>query len=244
MSVLEHLDELRSRLTKIVVVYVLALGACGIFSQQLVAFLLRPIRKHLFQGGDIVYIQLTEPFLIYFKASALIAIFVAAPFILYQLWAFVAPGLYRRERKLAIPFLVLGSLFFLAGGAFGYAVATPAAAGWLIELGRGFRAAITLRSAFAFQSQIILAMGAVFETPILIFFLARLGLVTPRWLIQHFRMAVLLFAIGAAVLTPTGDMITMSLFVVPMVVLYLLGVLVAWAFGRAAPESTEAPAPR
>ncbi len=236
MSVLEHLDELRSRLIWALGSYLVAFVLCFSVSGHLLRFLLRPIKEHLFQGGEIVFIHLTEPFMVYMKASALCATFVAAPFILYQSWAFVAPGLYRRERRLLVPFLVFGSLFFLAGGAFGYYVATPRAAAWLIDLGGDFKASITLRSAFTFESRLVLAMGAVFEMPILIFFLARIGVVTPRFLLRHFRTAVVIISVVAAIITPTGDMITMTIFVVPMVVLYLIGTAVAWAFARGAEE--------
>jgi sec-independent protein translocase protein TatC len=230
MSVLEHLDELRSRLLRALVAYVVAFVACWSVSGPLLRFLLRPIDEHLRTGGEIVFIHLTEPFMVYMKASALVAVFVSAPFILYQFWAFVAPGLYRREQRLVVPFLAFGTLSFLAGGAFGYYVATPRAAEWLLSLGEGFEANITLRSAFTFESRMILAMGAVFEMPILIFFLARIGVVTPRFLLRHFRTAVMVIAVAAAVLTPTGDMVTMSIFVVPMVLLYLVGIAVAWLF--------------
>ena len=155
MSILEHLDELRSRLIRAVVVFVVALVVCWTVSGPILEFLLRPIKEHLFDGDDIVFINLTEPFTIYLKASALAAVFLASPFVLYQIWAFVAPGLYRRERLMVFPFLLFGSLFFVGGGAFGYYVATPAAANWLIGLGSDFTAQITLRSAFAFESRII-----------------------------------------------------------------------------------------
>ena len=239
MSVLEHLDELRSRLFRAVIAYVLVFVGCWAVSGVVLEFLLRPIRDHLFQGGEIVFIHLTEPFMIHMKAAALLAVFVAAPFILYQFWAFVVPGLYRRERRAAVPFLFFGSLFFLGGGAFGYYAATPRAAEWLIGLGHSYKAAITLRSAFAFESRIILAMGAVFELPILIFFLTQMGLVTPGMLMRQFRVAVLVIAVLAAVLTPTGDMVTMSIFVVPMVLLYLLGVGVSWVFAPRREEREE-----
>jgi sec-independent protein translocase protein TatC len=232
MSVLEHLDELRSRLWKSLVVVVIVMGACWAVSDTILEFLLVPIREHLLEGDEIVFITPVEPFMTYMKASAIVAIFISAPYLLYQLWAFVAPGLYRHERKLVVPFLAFGSLFFLAGGAFGYYVATPVASGWLIGLGQKFTAQITLRSAFQFESRIILAMGLVFELPILIFFLSRIGVVTPRFLMRHFKTAVLIIAILAAVLTPTGDVLTMSVFAGPMILLYLLGVAVAWAFGR------------
>ena len=228
MPLLEHLDELRSRLWKSALLFVVVFAGCWAVSARIVEFLVQPIRKHLFDGGEIVFIHITEPFLIYMKASALVALFVASPFLLYQLWAFVAPGLHRREGRLVVPFLVFGSAFFVGGGAFGYYVATPIAANWLITRGEAFKASITLRSAFQFETWVILGMGAVFELPILIFFLSRLGLVTPRFLMRHFRVAVLVIAVLAAVITPTGDVLTMSVFAVPMVLLYLLGVAVAW----------------
>ncbi|MCP3982584.1 MAG: twin-arginine translocase subunit TatC [bacterium] len=239
MTLLEHLDELRSRLFKAGVVYIVALLACWGVSRWLLDFLVQPIRKHLFDGGEIVYINLTEPFFIYLKASALAALFLSAPMILYQLWSFVAPGLYKKERRLAIPFLVFGTLFFAGGGAFGYYVATPVAAGWLVRLGESFKASITLRSAFQFESWIILGMGIVFELPVLIFFLSRIGLVTPGFLMRHFRIAVLAIAVVSAVITPTGDMVTMSVFAGPMIVLYLLGVFVSWLFAPKRPADGE-----
>lgn len=239
MTLLEHLDELRSRLLRTVIVYAVVVGLCWAVSGRILEFLVRPIRRHMFAGGDIVFINMPEPFLIYMKASALAALFVASPYILYEAWAFVSPGLLRRERRLVVPFMVFGTLFFVLGGTFGYAVATPVAASWLLALGEPFKAQITLRSAFQFESWVILGMGLVFETPIVIFFLARVGLVTPRFLMRHFRMAVLIIAVLSAVLTPTGDAMTMSVFAVPMILLYLLGVGVAWAFGGKTPSRGE-----
>ena len=238
MPLLDHLDELRSRLLRSVIFFVVAVGVCWTFSQALLEFLLVPIREHLYSGDEIVYLDLTEPFMVYMKASAVAALFVSMPYLLYQVWAFVAPGLYRHERRMAVPFLVFGSLFFAAGGAFGYYVATPVAARWLIELGQDFQANIRLRSAFDFETRLILGMGAVFELPIVIFFLARVGLVTPGFLLRHFRVAVLVIVILAAIITPTGDVLTMSVFAGPMILLYLLGVAVAWLFRpRSGPRS-------
>lgn len=228
MSFLEHLDELRSRLFRSAIAFVAAMAICWNFSGPLLRFFLRPIRDKLFESGEIVFIDITEPFLVYMKASALAAVFLASPYLLWQLWAFVSPGLYRTERRLTAYFIFFGTLFFVGGGAFGYAVATPISADWLIRLGGDFKAQLTLRSAFAFESRVILGMGAVFELPILILFLAKLGVVTPQFLMRHFKTAVLVVAILAAVITPTGDALTMAVFAVPMVLLYLLGVGVAW----------------
>ena len=232
MTFLEHLDELRRRLFRCAVVYVVALAICWYFSPRIVEFLLQPIKRHLFGGGDIVFIRLTEPFLVYMKASAVIALFVSSPFLLHELWGFIAPGLYRHERVVGIAFLSFGSIFFVAGGAFGYYVATPIAAKWLIDLGSGFRAALTLESAFGFETWVLVGMGIVFELPVILFFLGRIGLVTPGFLMSHFRLAVVVIFVLSAVLTPTGDMLTMSVFALPMVLLYLLGVAVVWLTGK------------
>jgi len=231
MSLLQHLDELRSRLFKALIGFLLAFVGCWTIAGRLLEFLVEPIRRHMFEGGEIVFINLTEPFTIYMKASALAAIFVSAPWLLYQAWAFVSPALYPKARRMIVPFMFFGTVFFLAGGWFGYAVATPTAARWLIRLGEQFHAQITLRSAFGFESWIILGMGLVFELPVAIFFLSRVGLVTPRFLMKHFRLAVLIIAVLSAVLTPSGDIPTMAVFAVPMILLYLLGVAVSWIFG-------------
>lgn len=232
MSILEHLDELRSRLIRIGIVLVLLIAASWAFSDRILDFLLVPVREHLTGGGELVYITPVEPFMALMTASFIVALFFATPYVLYEVWAFVAPGLYRHERRMVVPFLLSGTLCFAAGGAFGYYVAVPVASGWLIGLGSSFTAQITLRSAFQFVSRIVLAMGLVFELPILIFFLSRIGVVTPAFLLRHLRMAVLVIAVLAAVLTPTGDVLTMSVFAGPMVVLYLLGIAVSWMFGR------------
>ena len=232
MSLLDHLDELRSRLVKSVIGLVVAFAACWGFRDPLLELLLRPIRRLFFEGDEIVFINLTEPFMISMKACALAAIFLASPFLLYQFWSFVAPGLYRKERRMVVPFLVFGTLFFVGGGYFGYAVAVPVAARWLLGLGESFQASVTLRSAFQFLSRIVLAMGAVFEMPLLIAFLSKIGLVTPAFLWRHFRTAILLIAVIAALVTPTGDAMTMTVFAGPMIVLYLVGIGVSWFFVR------------
>ena len=232
MSFLEHLDELRSRLFRVAIVFVVVLAACWLVSDKILAFLLTPIRKHLIEGGEIIFISLTEPFMVYMKASALAALFVSAPYILWQFWGFVAPGLYKSERRAGSVFIVLGTIFFVAGGAFGYYVAMPMTARWLIALGSQFKAQLTLQSAFEFESRMLLGAGLVFEMPILILVLSRFGIVTPAFLMRHFKLAVMVIAIAAAVVTPSGDALTMTVFALPMIGLYLLGVGFAWIAAR------------
>ncbi len=232
MTFLEHLDELRSRLIRTAIAFLVAFAGCWAFSDDILQALLLPIRRHMFEDGQIVFIHMTEPFAIYMKASALGAIFLASPIFLYQLWAFVAPGMYKRERRMVAPFLIFGTAFFVAGGLFGYAVATPVAARWLLTLGENFTAQLTLRSAFQFESRMILGLGAVFEMPVVIALLSSMGLVTPGFLWKHFRIAILVIAVLSAVITPTGDVMTMAVFAGPMILLYLLGIGVAWLFTR------------
>lgn len=235
MSFLEHLDELRSRLFRSAIAYAAILCVAWFQADPILNFLMRPMRQSLLAGGDIIFVTVTEPFFVYMKASALVALFVASPYLLYQLWAFVAPGLYKQERWLAAGFIVFGTLFFVAGGTFGYYVAVPMSVTWLVQLGSSFKAQLTLGAAFSFLSRVVLGMGAVFELPILIVFLARIGLVTPGGLMKYFRHAVVGIALLAAVITPTGDALTMSVFAVPMILLYLLGVGVAWLVTKKQP---------
>ena len=231
MALLEHLDELRRRLFRTVLGFVVALAACVAFGGDILRILLEPIRAILPEGERLSYIRLSEPFLAQLKAAALAAIFLSAPFVLYQIWAFVSPGLYRHERRWVVPFLAMGTLFFGAGGWFGYRVVAPTTAQWLVGIGSEYKNVVTIEEAFGFMSRITLGLGLVFELPIVIFFLARIGVVTPRFLLKHFRIVVVLIAVVAAVITPP-DPASMILFAVPMLALYLLGVVIAWVFAK------------
>jgi sec-independent protein translocase protein TatC len=234
MSFLGHLDELRSRLFRVAIVFVVALAGCWIVSDKILAFLVDPIRRNLFDGGAIIFISITEPFMVYMKVSAITALFLASPVFLWQFWGFVSPGLYKSERRAGVFFIVAGTAFFLAGGAFGYYVAMPMTAKWLISLGAQFKAQLTLESAIDFESRMLLGAGLVFEMPIVILVLSRFGIVTPGFLMRHLRIAIMVIAITAAVVTPSGDALTMTVFALPMLGLYLLGVAFAWIAARPA----------
>jgi sec-independent protein translocase protein TatC len=228
MSFMEHLEELRRRL----IVCVIAVGVCFIvcymFSGPILNFLLKPLKDNIFKGGEIVYINLTEPFLIYMKAAFFGSLFLSSPIVFHQIWAFISPGLHKHERRWALPFLIGGPVLFVSGAAFAYIFLLPMTARFLVQMGEGFKAAITLRSAFSFEFYFLLGMGAVFQLPIVIFILARIGIVTPKGLIKNFRWAILIIFIAAGVLTPTPDMVTQVAFAAPMVVLYFLGVALAF----------------
>lgn len=244
MGLMEHLEELRQRLLRSAVAFTLCFLGCWVFAEPIYDFLAQPIYHLLPEGKKLVFLGIMDPFVLYIKVAALAAVFLASPFLLYQLWSFVAPGLYRREKRLAAPFIFFGSLLFLAGGAFAYYVAFPFAAKFLLEVGKQFEAQITVERYLSFLMTVILGLGVMFELPTLIFLLARLGLVTPRFLLRHFRWAVLLIFVVAALITPTPDVVNLCIFALPTVGLYFLGVAVAALFGRppAAAETAETPA--
>lgn len=232
MSFLDHLEELRKRLLVSIIAVAVGFLACWAFAENIFGKLQEPLTAFLPKGDKLAYTRLTAPFFLYMKVAFFAGLFVAAPVVLFQLWLFIAPGLYKRERRMAAPFIIFGTLFFIAGGYFGYRFLLPATCSFFVETGKQFKQMVTVDDYFSFASTIILATGLVFETPILIFFLARLGIVTPAFLMQKFKYAIVLSFVIAAIVTPTPDMVTQAALAVPMIVLYLIGVLVAYLFGQ------------
>ena len=232
MSFLDHLEELRKRLLVSFIAVAAGFLLCWAFAEPIFAKLQEPLTEFLPKGDRLAYTRLTAPFFLYMKVAFFAGIFVAAPVILLQLWLFIAPGLYKRERRLALPFILFGSLFFLIGGYFGYRFLLPATCSFFVETGKQFKQMVTVDDYFGFASTIILATGLVFETPILIFFLARLCIVTPAFLMQKFKYAIVLSFVIAAIVTPTPDIVTQAALAVPMILLYLIGVGVAYLFGK------------
>jgi sec-independent protein translocase protein TatC len=232
MTLLEHLDELRRRLMVSVAALFVAFIGCWFVSRQIFDWLAVPIHDALPKGEKLAFTALADPFMLYVKVAALAAVFVSSPVLLHQVWLFVRPGLYARERRLVVPFVVFTTLFFVAGGYFGYLVAFPMVVRFLLGVGQDFQAVITIQSYFSMMSKILLGLGLVFEMPMLIFFFARIGLVTARQLLRWFRWAVLAIFVIAAVITPTPDVATQTVFAVPMIILYLVGVGVAALFGK------------
>jgi sec-independent protein translocase protein TatC len=232
MSFLEHLEELRKRLVVSIIAIFVAFLICWNFADKIYGKLQEPLTRALPPGDKLAYTRLTAPFFLYMKVAFFAGIFLAAPVILLQLWLFISPGLYKRERRYAAPFIISASLFFLVGGWFGFSFLLPGTCKFFVETGKQFKQMITIDDYFSFSSMIVLASGAVFETPILIFFLARFGIVTPAFLMQKFKYAIVLAFIIAAIVTPTPDMVTQTMLALPMIVLYLLGVGIAYLFGK------------
>jgi sec-independent protein translocase protein TatC len=232
MTFLDHLEELRRRLVISLIAVGVAFFVCWAFAEPIFAVIQAPLTKFLAPGDKLAYTRLTAPFFLYMKVSFFAGLFLSSPVLLLQLWLFVAPGLYKKERRLAAPFIIFGTVFFVLGGYFGYRYLLPATCSFFVETGKQFKQMVTVDDYFSFASTIILACGLVFETPILIFFLARLGIVTPAFLLQKFKYAVVLSFVIAAVVTPTPDMVTQSALAIPMILLYLIGIAVAFLFGK------------
>ena len=230
MSFLEHLEELRTRIFHALVAVAIGMGICWWYHQALFSFMQKPILEVLRPHGidKLVVLTPTEAFNLYLKISALGGLFVTSPYVLYQVWLFISPGLYRREKKYVTPFLFSTVLLFVAGGYFGYRMVFPAALKWLIDIGWQFTPMITVHEYTDLFLTVILGLGLVFEMPILIFFLALMGVVSAGWMWRNIRYAVLGIFIVAGALAPTPDISSMVIFASPMLVLYVISIGIAW----------------
>jgi sec-independent protein translocase protein TatC len=234
MSFLDHLGELRMRLLWSLLAVVIFFIPAYYFSNEIFEFLMKPLIENLPEGSSLIFTRPAEGFTTYLKVSFFAAILVAVPFILYQAWMFIAPALYKEEKQIIVPFIFFGSLFFLLGAAFCYYVASPPAFKFLLnEYSSDYvKAFPTIREALSFFMALIFGFGLVFEFPLIIFILARVGLVTSKWLREKRKYAIVVSAIIAAMLTPTTDAVSMMLMFVPIIIFYELGILVAWMFGK------------
>ena len=232
MTFLEHLEDLRKRIFYSFLAIFIAVIPGWIFSKELFKILARPVTQYLPEGTKLAFTTLTAPFMLYLKISFLAAIFATSPFIFLQIWYFIAPGLYQKEKKYVIPFVLFTTVFFLLGALFGYFIVFPWACRFFLSLGKDFQPVITVDQYFGFSLKVLLGIALVFELPTLVFFLSKMGLITSRWMIKNFKYAVLATFIIAAVITPTPDMITQSIVAVPMLVLYGLSIGIAFIFGK------------
>ena len=239
MSFMEHLGELRTRIMRSLLALLVGLAPALIFSQQIMDYLVRPVRE---TNRSLVFLSLTEAFWVQMKIGVIAGLFVASPLILWQVWQFIAPGLHRHEKKYAGPFVIVGSLLFIGGGAFSLKVVTPFAIQFLLSYERpGLQAMISIGNYIDFLLKFTLAFGAVFELPLVITILARLGVVSPATLAKNRKYAILGAFIAGAVLTPTPDMFNQTLMAGPLILLYEVGIICARIFGkRASAPATEA----
>jgi sec-independent protein translocase protein TatC len=231
MSFLDHLEELRKRILHSLIAVAVAFSITWTFRDTLFKIVAQPIRK---TGAELIGTTLTAGFNLELKLAVMAAIFLAAPFILGQVWLFIAPGLYKHERRYALPFILSSSILFVLGGLFGYFIAFQFAAQFLVDWTKGMGLVPRINAPEYFDLFIMIELGlaVIFEIPALIFILARIGLVNGPFLLRNTRYAILISFVVAAIITPTTDIANMMVMVVPMVALYMLGVVVAYVFGK------------
>src|SRR5258706_1757028 len=235
MSFLGHLEELRTRIIQAMMGLGVAFTLCMAFGNQLWAIASAPAFDALTKIGlkdpHLTIIEPMEGFtIIWFKLPLVASLFVASPWVIYQVWAFIAPGLYRRERRWAVPFVLTTAGLFIAGGCFAYFVAFRYGLAFLLSIGLagGVIPMVSVTTYFDLFVNVMLGVALVFELPVIIFFLTLLRILSPRWLLSHTRYAVLAIVVIAAVVTPTPDVFNLMLFAVPMCALYFVGVLASY----------------
>jgi sec-independent protein translocase protein TatC len=226
MSLMEHLEELRKRIVHSAIYLAVGFGVAYYFHERLYGLVQAPLdRLHI----KLNYTHPMDPLNLYLQVALIGGAILAAPFILYQVWLFIAPGLYQKERRFVIPFMAATVGLFMGGASFGYFYVLPGALKILIlGFGNKFNPMVTIEEYTGFFMSVILGLGISFEMPILIFFLAIFGIVSPRFLWNNIRYAILIIFLVAAIITPSPDPWTMCIYAIPMLSLYLIGIGVAW----------------
>ena len=215
MGFLDHLEELRKRIVYSIIAVAVGFFACWGYAERIYSIMQRPIMDALQRNGlsaKLVYVNPTEPFNLYLKVGMMAGLFVASPFVLYQIWCFISPGLYRNEKRYVMPFMTSTIALFIAGGYFGYKIVLPQALVFLIGYGKDFQPMITLGEYSSLFLTIIVGLGVIFEMPILVFFLALMGIVSSSWMWKNIRYAILGIFVIAAIITPTPDILNMCIF--------------------------------
>jgi sec-independent protein translocase protein TatC len=240
MSFLDHLDELRKRLVHVVAIIGIGFIACWFFAKPIYNFLAIPLIKYLPLGKKLVYTDVTAPFTLYMKVAFLAGIFLTLPLTLFEVWKFIAPGLYRKEKRYVVPFLVSSVFFFVAGGAFCYYIALPPTFDFLIrKIGSELDPVIKVDEYLDFINMMLLGFGLIFEMPVIVAFLSLFGLVSANFLWSKFKYSIVAIVVLAAVISPTGDAFNLMLWSAPMILLYIISIGVAAIFGRRRKKANE-----
>jgi sec-independent protein translocase protein TatC len=233
MTFLEHLDELRRRITHAVVALLGGFLIAFAFIYDIFEFVYQRLVADV-PGGKLIYTEPGEAFFLYIKIAAVCGLLISSPYVMWQVWLFIAPGLYAREKKLAVPFVISSSALFIGGAAFSHYILFPAAWKFFASFSSEFLDFMPrIEPVWGLYVKLLLAMGLVFQMPVIMFVLARLGIVSARFLARNFKYAVLLIFVTAAIITPDGSMVVQTLMAAPMIGLYGIGIVVAWAFGKA-----------
>ncbi len=234
MPLTSHLEELRRKLIIASISWLVAFLACYAFAEPLFNLIADPVRQALPEGTSLVFITATEPFFTYLKVGAIAGLLVSMPVIFWQIWSFIAPGLYQHEKRYVIPFVIASTLCFATGAYFGFRFVFPMAFKVLIEFGTGsgeLNAMLSMGSYLSLSSKLLLAFGLVFELPVVIFFLARMGIVDHKLLARNRKFALLAAFLIGAMLTPP-DVFSQTALALPFIILYEIGIIVARLFGK------------
>ncbi|PKN22826.1 MAG: twin-arginine translocase subunit TatC [Deltaproteobacteria bacterium HGW-Deltaproteobacteria-21] len=227
-----HLGEFRKRLVASAIAVGIGFAVCYAFSEELFEILAQPLKSNLAEGERLVFTNLPDMFFVYLKTAFVAGLLLSSPFIFYQIWMFIAPGLYRREKTLVLPFIFFSTLLFVGGGLFGYFVVFPFGFKFFLSFENEFLQALpSVKQYFSFSIKLLLAFGLVFELPVVLFFLARIGAVTPASLRKKRKYAILMCFIVGAIITPP-DVITQFMMAVPLIVLYEVGIIAAMVAGK------------
>jgi sec-independent protein translocase protein TatC len=234
-----HLDELRTRLIRCFIAIGIGFAASYLFKEKLFDILVKPLASVMEAGDTLIFTGLPEAFFTYLKVSLLSGIMLASPIIIYQFWMFVAPGLYKKERQILLPIVFLSTVFFVGGSLFGYFIVFP----WGFKFFLGFatetiRPLPSMKEYLSFSSKLLLAFGLVFELPLVLTFLARLGVVSVEFLKKNRKYALLIFFAGAAILTPP-DVVTQVMMALPLMLLYEISIIGARVFGKKAAKTDD-----
>lgn len=233
MSFLDHLDELRRRIIYAVLSVLVGFVISVYFVYEIFDFVMRPMQQMLPAGQTLVFTEPTEAFMLYVKLALMAGLIIAGPLVFTQLWLFIAPGLYANEKKLAIPFVVMSTFFFAAGAAFSHYVVFPITWRFFVSFTSDVLTFMPrVQPAFAIYLRLMLAMGITFQLPTLVLFLARMGMITPRFMIRNFKYAVLIIIIAAAILSPDGAGVGLLAMGGPVILLYVFSIGLAWMFGK------------
>lgn len=231
MSFLEHLDELRRRLVHVVAYIAIGFVVSWLFVKRIFDILSYPLTSTLPEGQKLVFTGVTDPFTVYMKVAFLSAIFLTIPLTLYEVWKFIAPGLYRKEKRYVVPFLLSSMILFCSGAVFCYKIVLPATFRFLIDLGSRWDPMITIGAYLDLTNMMLLGFGLIFEMPVVVAFLSIFGLVSAKFLWNKFSYAMVGIVVLAALLSPTGDAFNLLLWSAPMVLLYIISIGVAFVLG-------------
>jgi sec-independent protein translocase protein TatC len=240
MSFLEHLDELRKRIVWALVAIVVGALIAAFFRNQIFDFIMSPIVAVLPPGQTLIFTEPTEALMLYLKMIVLVGLLVASPAVMTQVWLFVAPGLYANEKKLAIPFVAMSSFFFVTGAVFSHYIVFPLTFAFFQSFASDKLTFMPrIEPAFGLYVKLMLTFGLIFQMPTLVLFLAKMGVITARFLIRNMKYAILIMFIVGAVLSPGTDPVGQVLMAGPMFLLYLISIGLAWAFGKKKEPVTE-----